>query len=222
MLRQDELAFIKAISSLQVSLALLRDVRSALAARKKKTAVAAGSRSTTRGGGPKASSQLAGKRKANELLSSGDSMEPANKRPAPDTGSALLPALLLVTGEQAAIGSQQLGTSEGGATYAAILAGDVTLQERSGPLKPTAMDSDPSESTVSTETANRRMSSDMSGPLSSKRMAPLLTPRWPTPAYQQDCVRIRHPFLFQGTVPSVSGCGSLALAVSQLNLRARS
>jgi hypothetical protein len=53
--------------------AVLRELRSALAARKKKkTAVAGGSRSTACGVGPKASSQLAGKRKANELLSSGD------------------------------------------------------------------------------------------------------------------------------------------------------
>jgi hypothetical protein len=52
--------------------------------------------------------------------------------------------------------------------YAAVLAGDVTPQEPSGPLKPTAMDSDPSESAVSAETANRRVSSDMSEPLSSK------------------------------------------------------
>jgi hypothetical protein len=93
MLRQDELAFIKAISSLQVSPALLRELRLALASRKKrKTAVSAGSRSTAHGGGPKASSQLAGKRKANELISSGDSMEPANRRPAPGTLSAPLPA----------------------------------------------------------------------------------------------------------------------------------
>jgi hypothetical protein len=118
MLRQDELAFIKAIASLQVSLALLRELRSALASRKKKkkTAMAAGSRSAAGGGGPKASSQLAGKRKANELLSSGDSMDPTNRRPAPDTGSVLLPASLSVTGEQAAISSQQLGPSEGGAS----------------------------------------------------------------------------------------------------------
>jgi hypothetical protein len=66
MLRQDELAFIKAISSLQVSPAHLRELRSALASRKKrKTAVSAGSRSTAHGGGPKVSSQLAGKCKAN-------------------------------------------------------------------------------------------------------------------------------------------------------------
>jgi hypothetical protein len=95
-------------------------------------------------------------------------MEAANRRPAPDTGSALLPGLLSLTGEQAAIASRQLGQSEGGATYAAVLAGDVTTQQPSGPLKPIAMDSDTSESAVSTETANRRMSRDMSGLLSGK------------------------------------------------------
>jgi hypothetical protein len=87
--------------------------------------VSAGSRSTARGGGPKAISQLAGKRKANELISSGDSMEPAKRRPANDTGSTLLPAFSSVTGEQAAIGSRQLGLSEGGVTCAAVLAGVV-------------------------------------------------------------------------------------------------
>jgi hypothetical protein len=82
--------------------------------------VSAGSRSTAYGGGPKASSQLAGKCKANELITSGDSMEPANRRPAPDTGSAPLPVFSSVTGEQAAIGSRQLGPSKGGETYAAV------------------------------------------------------------------------------------------------------
>jgi len=48
------------------------------------------------------------------------------------------------------------------------LAGSVAPLQPSGPLKPTAMDSDPSESVVSTETVNRRMSSDISGPLSDK------------------------------------------------------
>jgi hypothetical protein len=76
--------------------------------------VSAGSHSTAHGGGPKASSQLAGKRKANELISSGDSMEPANRRPAPDTGSAPVLAFSPVTGEQAATGSWQLGPSEEG------------------------------------------------------------------------------------------------------------
>jgi len=48
----------------------------------------------------------------------------------------------------------------------AVLAGPVTPSHPSGPLKPTAMDSKPSEPSVSMETTNRRMSSDMSGPLS--------------------------------------------------------
>jgi len=53
-------------------------------------------------------------------------------------------------------------------TYAAVLAGSVAPLQPSGPIKPTAMDSNPSESAVSFETVNRRMSSDMSGPLSDK------------------------------------------------------
>jgi hypothetical protein len=160
------LHFIMAISSLPVTPALLRVLKSALASRKMKKAVVAGSRGTARGGGPKASSQFAGKRKANELLSAGESIEAANRRPAPDTGSAILHAFLSVTGEQAAIGSRHLGPSEGGTTYAAVLAEDVTPLQRSGLLKTTATDSEPSDSAVSIETAN--MSGDISGPLIGK------------------------------------------------------
>ena len=39
-------------------------------------------------------------------------------------------------------------------------------QQPSGPLKPTAKGSDPSEPTISHEMAQRRMSLDMSGPMS--------------------------------------------------------
>jgi hypothetical protein len=135
---------------------------------KKESVVSAGSRSTAIAGGPKASqrppSQQASKRKSNELASSGDSMEPATRRPAPDAG----PATSSATGELAAVGIRQLGPPEGGVTYAAVLAGLVTLYQPSASLKPTAMDSDLSEPTVSTETANRSMSADMSGPLSDK------------------------------------------------------
>jgi hypothetical protein len=53
-------------------------------------------------------------------------------------------------------------------TYAAALAGPVAPFQPSGSLKPTAMHSDPSQSAVSSETVNRRMPSDMSGPLSDK------------------------------------------------------
>jgi len=94
------------------------------------------------------------------MVNSGASTEPANRRPAPAA------AFTSITGEQAALGSRQLGPPEGGVTYAAALAGPVAPSQPSGSLKPTAMDSDMSEPAVSSETANRRMSSDMSGPLS--------------------------------------------------------
>jgi hypothetical protein len=143
----------------------------ALSRRKKKSAVPAGSRSTAPRGGvgvpQRSSRQLAGNRKPNELSSSGDSSEPANRRPAPSEGSAPLPASAsTVTGELAASCSWQLGPPEGGATYAAVLAGPVAPFQPSGSLKPIAMDSELSESAVSPETVNMRMSSDMSGPLS--------------------------------------------------------
>jgi len=152
--RQDELAFMKAISTLQVSPALLKELRLAMVRRKKKPAVPAGRRSTTSGSGTRASLQLAGKRKANELASSGDSMEPANRSPAPGAGSVLLYATSTVTSEQAAAGSRQPGPSGGGATYAALLARSIAPSRPSGPLKPTAMDSDPSEPGVSIETTD--------------------------------------------------------------------
>jgi len=61
MLRQDVLAFIKAISTFQISPTLLKALRLAMAQRKKKPAVPAGRRSTTFGSGTRASQQLAGK-----------------------------------------------------------------------------------------------------------------------------------------------------------------
>jgi len=76
MLRQEELAFIKTISTLQPSPALLKELRTALASSKKrKRVVSAGSCGTTLSGGPKASQHPsimnAGKRKANEQANSG-------------------------------------------------------------------------------------------------------------------------------------------------------
>ena len=141
MLRQEELAFFKAISTLQLSPASLKGMRMALSRRKKKSAVPAESRSTAPGGGAGApertSGHLAGKRKANELANSGDSSEPANWRPAPSEGSAPLPASApAVTGEQAASGSRQLGPPEDGSTYAAVLAGSVVPFQPSWSLKP--------------------------------------------------------------------------------------
>ena len=93
-------------------------------------------------------------------------MEPANRRPAPGAGSLPLPATSTVTGEQAAAGSWQSGPSGEAATYATVLAGPIAPSHPIGPLKSTAVDSDPSEHGVSMETTNRRMSGEMSGPLS--------------------------------------------------------
>jgi hypothetical protein len=51
-------------------------------------------------------------------------------------------------------------------TFAAVVAAPVAPQKPSGPLKPTANGLDSSEPAVFSETDIRRMSSDMSGPLS--------------------------------------------------------
>ena len=98
--------------------------------------------------------------------SSCDSVESANTRPAPGAGSLTLPAKPAVMGEQAASGNRQPGPSGVGATYAAVLSGSVAPSQASGTLKLTAIDSDSSESRVSMEPPERRMSQDMSGLLS--------------------------------------------------------
>jgi hypothetical protein len=51
-------------------------------------------------------------------------------------------------------------------TYATALPGPVAPSQASGSLNPIATDSDMSEPAVTSKTTNRRMSSDMSGPLS--------------------------------------------------------
>ena len=163
MLRQDELAFMKAISTLQVLPALLKELQLAMVWRKKKPAVPAGRRSTTSGSWSRASQQLAGKQKSDKLASLGDSMGPDHRSPAPGAGSSPLPATSTVTGEQAPSGSWQPQLSEVGATYMALLAGSIAPSQSSGLLKPTAMGSDLSEPGVSMETSNRH---NVPGPLS--------------------------------------------------------
>jgi hypothetical protein len=144
MLRQEQLAFFKALSSLSLSPAVVRELRMALSRRRKRPVVLAGIRGTTSGGGTRAlqrpSGQLAGKRKTNEQASSGESFEPANRRSAPDNSSTPLPASApVVTGEQATACSRQLVYSVRGATYAAVLVGPVAPSQPTGPLKPTVM-----------------------------------------------------------------------------------
>ena len=125
MLRQDEVDFLKTISSFQVSPSILKEQRLAMARRKKRPAVSAERRSTPSGSGTSASQQLAGKRKVNELASSDEPMEPANRSPAPGSVSLPLPANSAIRGEQPASGSQQHGPSGIGATYKAVSAGSV-------------------------------------------------------------------------------------------------
>ena len=74
-------------------------------------------------------------------------MEPAIRRPAPDAVYAPLPATSSATSEQDADGSLQLGPPEG-ATCATVLDGPAAPNQPSGSLKPTAMDSNPSEPAV--------------------------------------------------------------------------
>jgi len=63
MLKQDELAFMKAISTLHFSPALLKELKLAMARKKTKPEVPAWRRRTTSGGRARSSEQLAGKRK---------------------------------------------------------------------------------------------------------------------------------------------------------------
>jgi len=99
----------------------------ALSRRIKKPVGPAGIRSTTSASAARAlhrlPSLLAGKRKANELASLGDSSDPAHRRPAAGAGSAPLPA---VTGEHAESCSRPLVSPEGGETFAAVLAGSLS------------------------------------------------------------------------------------------------
>jgi len=110
MLRHDELAFIKAISTLHNKVST--------AGRRNAPVVSTVRRGTTTGSGRRA--ELAGKRKAKEIAISGGSAEPANRRPAICAGSKPLPAKTAATGEQATASSRQPGLSGVGATYAAV------------------------------------------------------------------------------------------------------
>ena len=69
-------------------------------------------------------------------------------------------------GRTSCYSSRQFGHPEERVSYAAALAELVDPFQPSRSLKPTAMDSYPFEPTVSSETVNRLMSSDMSGSLS--------------------------------------------------------
>ena len=105
-------------------------------------------------------------------------------------------------------------------TYAAALAGPVAPFEPSGLLKLTALDTDTSESAVSSETVNRRISSEMSGPLSGTPDG-ITTHAQVNNAYlPAGNVLIISPFLFQVSVtavPTWRRCGQHALTVLRPN-----
>jgi hypothetical protein len=106
------------------------------------------------------------KRRAEELSSSDCPSEPASSRPSPghlfDDG----PEAQGTTGELAALGSRQLGPTEGGLAYATVVAGVASPQQPSGPHKSIAKGADHSTPAASSEAVTRRISlGDMSGPL---------------------------------------------------------
>jgi hypothetical protein len=84
-------------------------------------------RNITRGGGfnafQRSSVQLAGKRKSNELFTSGDLHESVDRLTASSARAAPITATLTyVTWEQASVRFRQFGGPEGGVTYAAVVA----------------------------------------------------------------------------------------------------
>jgi hypothetical protein len=180
MLRQEELAFIKALGSIELSPIFLRELRKAVAAGKKRKALVAIKANARSSSAPEcpgdasggawsscASPQLlASKQKADELSSSDRPSEPASRRHAPGHLVVDGPEAQDTTGELAAQSSRQLGPTEGGLVYAAVVAGVASPHQPSGTHKSEAKGGASAEPAASSEAAPRRMSLvDMSGPL---------------------------------------------------------
>jgi hypothetical protein len=178
MLKQDELAFVKAISTMDLSRALLRQLRKGMAARKrirtgatckaKPPSVVASKRHPTISSAAsmvqpsgKPLQRPAAKRKAEELSSSDGSLGPANRRP---TTNPLDEPCAPGTSGEATASCKPLPGKDGPA-YAAVVAGYANPQQSFGRPKPSAKASDNSEPDVSSGAASGRMSTDMSGPL---------------------------------------------------------
>jgi hypothetical protein len=93
--------------------------------------------------------------------------EPAARCPAPSALAVEASAAVCAADELTAGTSRQPRPMEGGPAYAAVVAGHAVLRQESGPLKPTANGSGPSEPAASSEADFRRTSlGDVSGPLS--------------------------------------------------------
>ena len=178
MLRQEELAFIKAVGSMELSPVLLRELRKAMTVAKKKALLAttpnASASALVHPGGlrkPLDSVQSnVCKRKADELSNQDCMTEPASRRPAPGHLFEDGPEAQGTTGELAAQSSRQIGSAEGRLAYATVVAGVASLQMPNGSHKSSANGLTPAEPAASPETAIRRMSlGEMSGPLCGMR-----------------------------------------------------
>jgi hypothetical protein len=148
MVHQEELAFLKAIAAVKVSPVLRQELRKAVYARK--------STATTKKKCPTVATsrrQTGMKRKASQLNQDGVT-EPATRRTAMGPATAVTPP---TTGEPTAECSRQLGPSEGGPAYAAVVAGHAVPSLTSGTLKPVARGPDSSEPAASMEAAQGLM-----------------------------------------------------------------
>jgi hypothetical protein len=122
MLKQEDLAFLKAISAARQSPALLRELRKALVASKEKRAVAV----CMAGGPAKASTRRQDiKRKASQL-GSDSSGEPATRRPAPELASGSSSCASTSTEGQVAQCNQEPQRP----AYAAVAAGQADLSQK--------------------------------------------------------------------------------------------
>jgi hypothetical protein len=150
MLKQ-ELVFLKALTAEDISPEFYQHLMAVLG-KKKRLAVPTRKRGTTV---PQRTPAI-GKQKPTEPVCASDSLEPATRRPA--TGAD--PASQQFQYQNAT--SKQAAT-ESGMTHEAAAAVPYT---QSGPLKPSANGSDPSETAVYSKTALGRISNDVSGLLS--------------------------------------------------------
>jgi hypothetical protein len=141
MLKQEELAFMKAISTLQLSPALLRELRRTMAASKRRKALAPGKAKPSGEVVDEVQSshkplQLpAGKKKATKLSTSDGVSEPAARCPAPSALAVEASAEAFAADELTAGTSRQPRSMEGGPAYAAVVAERAVPRQENGPLK---------------------------------------------------------------------------------------
>jgi hypothetical protein len=114
MLRQEELAFIKAMGTIKLSPVLLRELRKAMAASNKRKNVPASTSGVIDEATTTPEKPSACKRKTEEISNDSATDEPASRRrSAPGHLVDEEPEAQGATGEQAAQSSRQLGAAEG-------------------------------------------------------------------------------------------------------------